>query len=148
MEPAEANPTVPATYASAVHRAWIATVRVHRRDEPTTWTRINPILIAHPLDHEAARRLAVTTTAAIHPPHHAIETAKQEEVIAIGAGLDRRRRRGGKIYHEMICLGETPSATTETTVIPENIEMTEKGHMQVLLAALRFLATGTVVRSR
>lgn len=148
MALAEANPTDLAMSASVVHRAWIATVHAHRRDVPTTWTPTKPTHTARPLDLEAARRLDATNTADARHHHHATETVNsQEEEIVTEAGLDRRR--GGKICQETICLGETLSATRETSVILETIEMIGTGHMLVLaLVALRFLATGTVVRCR
>lgn len=148
MALAEASPTDQAMFASAVPRAWIATVPAHHRDVPTIWTRTKPTPTAHPLDLEAARRPDVTIIAAARHHHLDTETvSSQEEETATEAGLDRRQ--GGKICQEMTCLGEILSATTETSVIPETIEMIGIGHMLVLvLAALRFLATGTVVRCR
>lgn len=147
MAQAEASHTDPAmSYASAAHRVWIATVRAHRRDATTTWTRTNPIHTAR-LGLEAAHPLDATITAAVHPRHHDIATENQEEGTATEEDLDRRRR-GEKICQETICLGETPSAMTETTVTRETTGMTEKEHTLELPAARRFLATETVVRFR
>lgn len=148
MALAEANRTALATSASAVHRAWIATVHAHRRDVPIIWTRTRPTPTEHRLDLGAALLPDVTNTAAARHRRPATETvSSQEEEIVTEAGLDRRR--GGKICQETICLEETPSATRETSVMLEIIEMIGTGHMLGLaLDALRFLATGIVVRCR
>lgn len=76
MAPAEVRVIDLATSpANAAHRAWIATVRAHRRAAQTTWTRTNPTPTVVDLDPEAARRLAEMTTA-VAPRHHASESAK------------------------------------------------------------------------